>query len=62
MNLDKFIEQLLSLQAEGHGHLEVYSEHGASGEIDPLSTPFVRTGDPDYFDEEIEYISVYSGN
>lgn len=67
MKLDKFIEQLVKLQAEGHGDKEVLYRHGASGDCGQLSSAYVSdeiddsTG-PFDLDPGQEYISIYAGN
>jgi hypothetical protein len=67
MTLNKFIENLVKLQAQGHGDLEVFYRHGASGDCGPLSSAFVTDEIDDQcgpFDlnEGQEYISIYAGN
>ena len=68
MKLNEFLAKLTHLQMQGHGDLEVYYCHGASGDTGPLSNGFVRTitGDEEMgpFDMEPgeKYISVYAGN
>jgi len=67
MKLNKFVECLQKLQLEGHGDLEVFYRHGASGDCGKLSTAFVTNHIEDEcgpFDlEEGEfYISIYAGN
>lgn len=68
MTLDKFILNLQKLQAEGHGNLEVFYRHGASGDCGQLSSARVTdeidddTGPFDYVDEGESYISIYAGN
>lgn len=67
MTLDKFIAGLVKLQAQGHGDLEVFYRHGASGDCGPLSSAFVTDEIDDQcgpFDlnEGQEYISIYAGN
>jgi len=66
MTLDKFIEQLQKLQAQGHGDLEVFYRHGASGDCGQLSSARVTdevedTGPFDLEDGQ-EYVSIYAGN
>jgi hypothetical protein len=66
MTLDKFVANLLKLQAEGHGAKEVFYCHGASGDCGELSSAYVtdHVGDAGPFDLEDgqEYISIYAGN
>jgi hypothetical protein len=67
MKLNKFIEQLQKLQSEGHGELEVFYRHGASGDCGKLSSAHVtdivedECGPFDLEDGE-HYISIYAGN
>lgn len=67
MNLSTFINRLLALEAEGHGDLEVFYRHGASGDCGELSSARVtdevseETG-PFDLDEGQKYISIYAGN
>ena len=66
MTLDKFIEQLQKLQTQGHGDLEVFYRHGASGDCGQLSSARVTaevedTGPFDLEDGQ-EYVSIYAGN
>lgn len=66
MTLDKFIENLQRLQAEGHGSKDVYYRHGASGDCGMLSSAFItdEVGECGPFDLEDgeEYVSIYAGN
>lgn len=66
MTLDKFIQQLQKLQAEGHGDKEVFYRHGASGDCGNLSSAFIsdEVGEcgPFDLDEGQEYVSIYAGN
>jgi hypothetical protein len=66
MTLDKFIERLQSLQAEGHGDKEVFYRHGSSGDCGKLSSAFISDEVDDCgpfdLDEGQEYISIYAGN
>jgi hypothetical protein len=66
MTLNKFIEQLQKLQAEGHGDKEVFYRHGASGDCGPLSSAFItdKVSECGPFDlnEGQEYVSIYAGN
>lgn len=67
MTLDKFIENLLCLQREGHGTKKVLYRHGASGDCGELSSAYVTDhiddscGPFDLEDGE-EYVSIYAGN
>lgn len=66
MTLDKFIENLLKLQVQGHGSKKVYYRNGASGDCGELSSVHVtrsitECGPFDLADGE-KYISVYAGN
>ena len=66
MTLNKFIENLVKLQAQGHGDLEVFYRHGASGDCGELRGAHVTdevedTGPFDLKDGQ-NYISVYAGN
>ena len=67
MTLNRFIEQLQKLQAEGHGTKQVFYRHGVSGDCGPLSS--ARVSDevndecgPFDLDEGEEYISIYAGH
>ena len=66
MKLTEFIDQLVKLQADGHGDKEVFYRHGASGDCGKLSSSFV-TDEVSYecgpfdLDEGQEYISIYAG-
>lgn len=66
MILDKFIEQLIKLQSEGHGNLEVFYRHGASSDCGELSYPNVTdkidSCGPFDLEKGENYISVYAGN
>jgi hypothetical protein len=66
MNLDKFIANLQKLQAEGHGNLEVFYRHGASGDCGSLSSAYVTDEidecGPFDIDHGQSYISIYAGN
>ncbi len=66
MTLDKFIENLQRLQAEGHGSKYVYYRHGASGDCGMLSSAFItdEVGEcgPFDLDDGQEYVSIYAGN
>jgi len=66
MKLSKFIKQLQELEAQGHGDLEVFYRHGASGDCGELSSAHVTdevedTGPFDLEDGE-RYVSIYAGN
>jgi hypothetical protein len=66
MKLSKFIKQLQELEAQGHGDLEVFYRHGASGDCGQLSSARVTdavedTGPFDLEDGEL-YVSIYAGN
>jgi hypothetical protein len=67
MKLKDFIANLQELAAQGHGDLEVFYRHGASGDCGPLSSAFISDKvDSDYgpfdLDEGQEYVSIYAGN
>jgi hypothetical protein len=66
MTLNKFIEQLQKLQAEGHGDKAVFYRHGASGDCGKLSSAFISDEvsecGPFDLDEGQEYVSIYAGN
>lgn len=66
MTLNKFIENLQKLQAEGHGDKEVFYRHGASGDCGNLSsarvTDEIEDTGPFDLDDGQEYISIYAGN
>ena len=66
MTLNKFIEQLQKLQAEGHGDKQVFYRHGASGDCGELASAHITSrvdecGPFDLADGE-EYVSIYAGN
>lgn len=66
MTLNKFIEKLQKLQAEGHGDKQVFYRHGSSGDCGNLSSAFItdkvnECGPFDLEDGE-EYVSVYADN
>ncbi len=66
MTLNEFISNLITLQAQGHGELPVYSSHGCSGVIEALSYAHVEeVEDEDYGPYGLEigkkYISIYTG-
>jgi hypothetical protein len=67
MRLKDFIANLQKLEAQGHGDLEVFYRHGASGDCGPLSSAFITDevdGDCGPFDLEDGqlYVSIYAGN
>lgn len=66
MKLNKFIQQLQKLQAEGHGDKQVFYRHGASGDCGELSSAFITDSvdecGPFDLDDGQEYISIYAGN
>ena len=66
MTLNKFIEKLQKLQAEGHGDKEVFYRHGSSGDCGQLSSAYISdvVNDCGPFDieEGEEYVSIYAGN
>jgi hypothetical protein len=63
MKLNDFIDNLLKLQAEGHGDKEVFYRHGPSGDCGELSSAHI-TDEIDFscgpFDlaEGEEYVSI----
>lgn len=66
MKLTEFIKQLQELEAQGHGDLEVFYRHGASGDCGELSSAHVtdridECGPFDIEDGE-QYVSIYAGN
>jgi hypothetical protein len=66
MTLDKFVENLKKLQADGHGSKQVFYRHGSSGDCGELSSAFVTADVDDQgpfeLDEGEEYVSIYAGN
>jgi hypothetical protein len=66
MKLKAFIAELQKLDAQGHGDLQVFYRHGASGDCGELSSCFVTdtVNDCGPFDLEDgeSYVSVYAGN
>jgi hypothetical protein len=67
MKLKDFIANLQELEAQGHGDLEVFYRHGASGDCGPLSSAFISDEvdndcGPFDLDEGQEYVSIYAGN
>jgi hypothetical protein len=66
MKLKDFIVNLQKLEAEGHGDLEVFYCHGASGDCGELSSAFISDEVGEYgpfdLDEGQKYVSIYAGN
>jgi hypothetical protein len=65
MNLSTLIEKLQKLEKEGHGHMEVFYRHSASGDCGPVATPYVtdRADDQGPFDlDDEEYICISVGH
>lgn len=68
MKLSDFIRGLQVLEANGHGNLEMFAVHGASGDVNPMGSAWIAaiTGDEEYgpFDLDVgtKYVSVYIGN
>ena len=66
MKLNQFIIQLQKLQLQGHGDLEVFYRHGASGDCGPLACAQVTDEVDDCGPFDLEdgetYISIYAGN
>jgi len=69
MKLNEFITRLQELQYAGHGDLEVFYCHGASGSTGYLGSPSLGTIDGTEDCGELcdwtvgeKYISVYAGN
>ena len=66
MTLNKFIQQLQKLAAEGNGDLQVFYRHGASGDCGELSDAYIddEINDCGPFDlpEGSSYVTVYAGN
>lgn len=66
MKLSAFILQLQKLEQEGHGDLDVFYRHGASGDCGELGSMHVtsRVDDCGPFDLEDgqNYVSIYAGN
>lgn len=64
--VNEMIADLLQLQAEGHGNLEVYYRHGASGDCGQLGsirvTDEVTDEGPFDLEEGEHYVSIYAGN
>lgn len=67
MKLNDFIANLVKLQDQGHGDLQVFYRHGASGDCGLLSSARVtdeiddQCGPFDLAGHE-QYISIYAGN
>ncbi len=66
MKLKEFIAKLQELEAQGHGDLEVFYRHGASGDCGELRSAHVTdavedTGPFDLEDGQL-YVSIYAGN
>ena len=66
MTLDDFITQLTRLQQQGHGNLQVFYRHGASGDCGELSsahiTDITDECGPFDLDDGENYVSIYAGN
>jgi hypothetical protein len=65
MTLSNFITMLQQLEHQGHGALQIYYRHGASGECGELSHAFItdRVDDTGPFDTDgAPYVSIYAGN
>ena len=66
MRLKDFIANLQKLEAQGHGDLEVFYRHGASGDCGQLSSAYISDEvsecGPFDLDEGQEYVSIYAGN
>jgi hypothetical protein len=66
MKLKDFIANLQKLEAQGHGDLEVFYRHGASGDCGQLSSAYISDEvsecGPFDLDEGQEYVSIYAGN
>ena len=67
MTLNKFIEQLVLLQSEGHGDKQVFYRHGSSGDCGLLSSAWVtdeidECGPFDDIEDGGSYVSIYAGN
>ena len=66
MKLKDFIANLQKLEAQGHGDLQVFYRHSASGDCGELRSAHVTdvvedTGPFDLEDGQL-YVSVYAGN
>jgi hypothetical protein len=66
MTLNEVIKNLIALAEQGHGEKQVFSIHGASGDVNEVSTAHItnHVGDCGPFDLEPgeEYVSIYIGN
>ncbi len=68
MTLNKFIENLLSLQEQGHGDKEVYYRLGTSGDCGRLGLATITDevdaccGPFDLWAEGEQYVEVYAGS
>lgn len=67
MKLSQFIKNLQKLESEGHGDLEVFYRHGASGDCGQLASAHItdrvdECGPFDYIEEGEQYVSIYAGN
>lgn len=67
MKLSDFIKNLQKLESMGHGDLQVFYRHGASGDCGNLSSAFVTDEIDDQcgpfdLDDGEQYISIYAGN
>lgn len=67
MKLNDFIANLVKLQEQGHGDLQVFYRHGASGDCGELRGAHVTDeidDDTGPFDiaQHTNYISIYAGN
>jgi len=68
MILNELIKHLQTLVDKGHGELEVYVTHGASGACDPVGYPFVKQvdnyelGEVAELEAGTEYIDIYIGH
>lgn len=56
------IKKLVEENGEEILNLETYTTNGASGATDPLSTPHLETGDPEFDGVDKQYVDFYSGN
>ena len=67
MKLSEFIKNLQKLESQGHGELEVFYRHGASGDCGQLSSAHItdcvyECGPFDYIEDGENYVSIYAGN
>lgn len=64
MKLSTFIKNLQELKRLGHGDLEVYYRHGASGDCGKLRSAWVTDEKEDTgpFDINGNYIAIFAGN